>query len=329
MRVTLVLMLCVFLQGCYYLQAARGQVEILSKREPVSELIDAPGTPEPLRERLRLAREIRAFASDELLLPNNRSYTDYVDLGRPYVVWSVVAAPEFAVQPVRWCFPIAGCVSYRGYFRKAAADGFAERQRRRGYDVRIGGVAAYSTLGWFADPLLSTMVRDDEVELAALLFHELAHQVVYVRGDTQFNEAFATVVEEEGVRQWLAHRAEPERIAQYHARRARQADFARLIAETRDALKDLYARELSADEMRAEKAHAFVALRTRYHAVRDGAWNGYEGYDRWFDRELNNADLAAVATYNDRIPELRTLLESLGGDLAAFYEAAPALAGSN
>lgn len=329
MRACLIVVLCLLMQGCYYLQAARGQVELLAKRVPVAEVISAPATPEPLRERLRLAQEMRAFASEVLLLPDNRSYTDYVDLKRSHVVWSVVAAPEFSVQPVRWCFPFAGCVAYRGYFRQTAADRYAERYRARGFDVRVGGVAAYSTLGWFADPLLSTMVRGDETELAALLFHELAHQVVYVRGDTEFNEAFATVVEEEGVRRWLDMRGQPRLIDAYRTRRARQADFARLVDSAREALREVYREKLAPDAMRIEKARVFDDLRARYAVLRDGTWDGYAGYDHWFTRDLNNADLAAVATYNERIPELRARLAALDHDLAAFYAAAPALARPN
>ena len=310
------------LQGCYYGQAIRGQVELLSKREPLAELIANPATPPALRERLELARDLRAFASAELLLPDNASYTTYADLGRPYAVWNVTATEEFSVTPVTWCFPFVGCVPYRGYFSEAAAQAFADEYRARGHDVRVGGVSAYSTLGWFSDPLLNTMLTRDEIELAAVLFHELAHQQLYVKDDTAFNEAFATVVEEEGVRRWLEARGRPGGIVEYRARRTRALRFAELLRATRDELGELYASELDEHAMRAAKAATFESLRARYRAVRDGEWDGWSGYDRWFERELNNADLAAVGTYNDRAPELRALLESLDRDLAAFYRAA-------
>lgn len=310
------------LQGCYYGQAIRGQMELLDKREPIEDLIADPATPDPLRERLVLARAIRSFASDELGLPDNASYTTYADLGRPYAVWNVTATTEFSVQPVVWCFPFVGCVPYRGYFKEEAAQAFADRYRESGHDVRVGGVSAYSTLGWFSDPLLNTMLVRDEIELAAVVFHELAHQQLYVKDDTAFNEAFATVVEEEGVRRWLVGQGRPEAIGEYRARRARSERFAALLRATRDELHALFASGVTPEAMRAAKGAAYDSLRARYRQVRDEEWGGYAGYDRWFERELNNADLAAVGTYNDRAPELRALLESLDGDLGAFYRAA-------
>ena len=314
MRALLVLAM-VFLQGCYYGQAIRGQVDLLAKREPIDRLIADPATPAALRERLELARDLRAFAIDELALPDNASYTTYADLGRPYAVWNVTATDEFSVAPVTWCFPFAGCVPYRGYFSETAAHRFAERYRARGHDVRVGGVTAYSTLGWFSDPLLNTMITRDEIEIAALLFHELAHQQLYVKDDPAFNEAFATVVEEEGVRRWLIARDKPDAVAEYRMRRERALRFAALLRDTRAELQTLYASSLETDAMRAAKADAFDVLRARYRAVKLEEWGGYPGYDHWFERDLNNADLAAVGTYNDRAPALRALLESVDRDL--------------
>lgn len=310
------------LQGCYYGQAIRGQMELLNKREPIDALIADPATPDALRERLELARAIRTFASDELGLPDNASYTTYADLGRPYAVWNVTATKEFSVGPVVWCFPFVGCVPYRGYFNEDAAHAFADKYRESGHDVRVGGVSAYSTLGWFSDPLLNTMLVRDEIELAAVVFHELAHQQLYVKGDTAFNEAFATVVEEEGVRRWLAAQGRPDAIDEYRARRARSERFAELLRATRNVLRQIFESDSSPEAMRAAKVIAYDALRTRYRQVRDEEWGGFAGYDRWFERELNNADLAAVGTYNDRAPALRALLESLDYDLDAFYRAA-------
>ena len=322
MRFVVIFGALLFLHGCYYLQAVRGQIELLSKREPVEELLADPATPPELRARLELARDIRAFASDELDLPDNDSYTTYVDLGRPYAVWNVVAAAEFSVKPVVWCFPFAGCLPYRGYFSEDGAHEFAAAYRDDGYDVRVSGVTAYSTLGWFADPLLNTMFRYGDLQLAAIVFHELAHQQLYVDDDTAFNEAFATVVEEEGVRRWVEARGKPELLEQYRASEDRALRFAELLREARAELAALYESELSAERMRVEKAAVFERLRERYTRVRDDEWGGYAGYDAWFARDLNNADLAAVATYNALAPELRNLLESVGRDLPAFYDAA-------
>ncbi|MEX0900700.1 MAG: aminopeptidase [Gammaproteobacteria bacterium] len=319
---TLLIMSLLLLQGCYYGQAIRGQMELLNKREPIADLIADPSTPDALRERLERARAIRAFASVELGLPDNASYTTYADLGRPYAVWNVTATEEFSVQPVVWCFPFVGCVPYRGYFNEDAAHSFADQYRASGHDVRVGGVSAYSTLGWFSDPLLNTMLDRDEMALAAVIFHELAHQKLYVKGDTAFNEAFATVVEEEGVRRWLAAQGRADAISEYRARRARSERFSELLRATRDELRELFAGATAPEAMRESKAALYDALRARYRRVREEEWGGYTGYDRWFERALNNADLAAVGTYNDRAPALRELLASLDGDLAAFYRAA-------
>lgn len=320
MRTLLVLVVLVHLTACYYTQAVRGQLEMMAKRTPIERVIEETGDA-ALRERLTAVLEIRAFASRELGLPDNRSYRSYADLGRPYAVWNVVAAGEFSVDPVTWCFPVAGCVAYRGYFNEAAARRFAGRLSDQGYDVTVEGVAAYSTLGRFADPVLNTMIGGDEVRLAALIFHELAHQRVYVKGDTAFNEAFATVVEEAGVRRWLEDRGRQDRLESYLASQARHAQFTDLLRGTRERLRDLYASDLPEHVMRERKAAGFDALRARYRALRDGEWSGWRGYDAFFDRELNNAHLVSVATYHDRVPGLRARLAACDDDLGCFYAA--------
>ena len=186
--------------GCYLLQSAQGQLALMSKREPIARVIDEPSTPAALRAQLKSVTAIRNFASRELGLPDNGSYRKYADIGRPYVVWNVVAAPEFSVDPKQWCFPIVGCVGYRGYFVEKRARRFAAGLHAKGFDVVVGGVAAYSTLGHFDDPILSSMVGWNDVELASIIFHELTHQLLYVPNDASFNEALATTVAEEGVR---------------------------------------------------------------------------------------------------------------------------------
>ncbi len=183
------------LGGCYYMQAAAGQWEVIRNREPVADVINDADTPSELVERLRIVDAARDYSIEQLGLPDNKSYRSYTDLERDFVVWNVFAAPEFSLQPKRWCFPVAGCVSYRGYFKKESAIRESERLADKGFDVAVGGVVAYSTLGKFSDPLLNTMMRWDDVRLVAVLFHELAHQVVYVKGDSGFNESFATAVE--------------------------------------------------------------------------------------------------------------------------------------
>jgi predicted aminopeptidase len=314
------------LTGCYLMQAAGGQMAIAAKREPIAQVLSDAKTPPELRTRLEYVAAARDFASRELGLPDNDSYRSYADLGRPYVVWNVFATPEFSVTPRRWCFPIAGCVVYRGYFKEEGAQRYARKLRRRGDDVAVGGVAAYSTLGHFKDPVLSSMLGWSDAQLAATLFHELAHQVVYVPGDSEFNESFATVVEEAGLERWLATRHRTEDLAVWQQQRERQADFISLLLKARDKLRTLYASVLPDDEKRSRKQYEFGELKLDYAQLRQQQWNGYSGYDRWFDRTLTNAHLVSAATYYGCVPGLRRVLSEADGDLPRFYDAVRQLA---
>lgn len=313
------------LTGCYLMQAAGGQMAIAAKREPIAKVLADASTPPQLRTRLEYVTAARDFASHELGLPDNDTYRSYADLGRPYVVWNVFAAPEFSVEPRHWCFPIAGCVVYRGYFSEAAAERYARRLRRRGDDVSIGGVAAYSTLGHFKDPVLSTMLGWSDAQLAATLFHELAHQVLYVPGDSSFNESFATVVEEAGLERWLAARQRSQDLAVWQEQRERQSQFIALLLKARDKLRTLYESVLPDDEKRSRKQYEFGELKLEYVQLRQ-QWHGYGGYDRWFERTLTNAHLVSAATYYGCVPGLRRVLSEAGGDLPRFFDAAKQLA---
>jgi predicted aminopeptidase len=240
-----------FLTGCsaidtadYYWQGASGQMEILSRAKPIDEVINE-STDAALKQRLARVQQIRAFASRELGLPDNRSYTRYSDLGRPFVVWNVFAAPQLSLKAKQWCFPVAGCVNYRGYFNEQEAKDEAARLEAAGEDVWLSGVPAYSTLGYFDDPVLSTFVRWPETEVARMVFHELAHQVVYVKDDTQFNESFAVTVEEEGVRRWLAAQGNPQLDAQFERSERLRAAFRELVTSTRAQLVEVYASSAS------------------------------------------------------------------------------------
>ena len=314
------------LTGCYLLQAAGGQMEISSKHEPIAQVLADPATPPQLRNRLEYVAAARDFASRELGLPDNDSYRSYADLGRPYVVWNVFAAPEFSVEPRRWCFPIVGCVVYRGYFSEDAAERYARKLRRRGDDVAVGGVAAYSTLGHFKDPVLNTMLGWSDAQLAGTLFHELAHQVVYVPGDSEFNESFATVVEEAGLERWLAARQRGQELVVWREQRERQSEFISLLLKARSKLRDLYQSALPDQEKRSRKQYEFGELKLDYAHLKQEQWNGYSGYDRWFDRTLSNAHLVSAATYYGCVPGLQRVLGEVGGDLPRFYEEAKRLA---
>jgi len=311
--------------GCtsisYYAQSLEGHVEIMAARKNVGKLIQDPSTPEALRAKLTSASAIRRFATDELALPNNSSYRSYVDIGRNDVTLAVFAAPQFSLAPVTWCFPVFGCVPYKGYFsRKDALENAAELQRR-GLDVYVTGITAYSTLGWFSDPLLSTMLRQNDTYLASLVFHELAHQKVYVNGDSAFNEAFAVSVETTGTRKWLRATGNRAGLRSYEIDRKRKADFLGLISKTRDELSQVYGSPRSPRQMAAAKAATIDRLRLRYRQMRDKRWAGYRGYDAWFDSPINNAKLAATAVYGEEVPAFLRLFDLCSGDYPRFYAA--------
>lgn len=317
------------LGGCgnfgYYLQSVQGQLGIWQREVPVERLLGDPALDPKLKAQVERALRIRDFASRELGLPDNRSYRAYADLARPFVVWNVFAAAEFSVEPKSWCFPFSGCVNYKGYFSEEEARRHARQLAAEGYDVYVGGVPAYSTIGWFADPLLNTFIHYPEPELARLLFHELAHQVVYVRDDTVFNESFATVVEQTGVARWLAaHGSEADRERFARLQRFR-ADFRRLVRQARGELAELYAGAADAAEKRRRKAEVFAGLRRAYEAQRL-EWGGFAGYDHWFAQPLGNAHLASAAIYTQQVPAFQALLEEQGNDLPRFYAAVRELA---
>ena len=310
------------LTGCsaieYYAQAIGGHLELMGRAVRIEERLREPDLPQPLRDKLLRVIAIRDFASRELALPDNSGYRRYADLDRPFVVWNVFAAPEFSVKPMEWCFPVAGCVSYRGFYREADAQAYARALQAEGYDVHIGGVPAYSTLGWFDDPVLSTFIRYPDAEVARLIFHELAHQVAYVKNDTVFNESFAVAVEQEGVQRWLDRNGTPEERAAHETLQLRRREFVALVLAYRDRLAAFYGQVLTAEEKREGKARLFAAMLEDYGRLRAG-WGGFSGFDRVFARGANNALLASVTAYTERVPAFRALLARKGGDLPAFY----------
>jgi predicted aminopeptidase len=306
------------LGGCYVLQAAHGQYEVMRRSEPISTLLADPGTPPATRASLERVTAARRFAVTELALPDSRSYRNYADLGRPNVVFNVVATGEFSVEPRRWCFVVAGCVAYRGYFDERRARDFALKLAIRGDDVSVGGVPTYSTLGHLPDPVFAPMLQWRETRLVGTIFHELAHERLYFKGDSEFNEAFASVVEEAGVRRWLEAAGRLAELDRVHLEAGREAEFTALLRATRGRLASLYRSGLDVDAMRIEKQREFGRLKFEYEQLR-ARWGGYPGYDGWFARPLNNARLAAVATYRDCMPGLQRELDA-AGSLPAFYE---------
>lgn len=302
----------------YYWQATTGHLSIMRQRRPVPEVIADSETPEAVRSKLETASEAVEFAHQVLLLPDNGSYQLYADTGRRYVVWNVVAAPEFSLQPRAWCFPVAGCVSYRGYFSEDAARDFAAGLAGGGDDIHVGGVAAYSTLGRFADPLLNTMMVFSDHQLAGLVFHELAHQLVYTKDDSKFNEGFASFVEKEGIYRWLLSRADQAGLCSYGLSSQRRRQTLELVMRTRDQLDTLYEQDVTHEQKRSTKQELFDALNLAYDDLRR-SWADPPYFDHWFGESLNNARLAALATYDDYVPVFAGLLRKEAGDLAAFY----------
>lgn len=320
-RGAVLLALSLALSGCYLMHLAGGQLQLMSRRQPVVRVIESPDTPASLRTRLTAAQDARQFAVDALGLPDNGSYRSYVDVGRPYVSWNVVAAPRDSVEPKQWCFPIAGCVAYRGYFDERRARRYAAGLERRGYDVWVGPVPAYSTLGRLRDPLLSTMLRYAEIDVAALIFHELAHQVLYVKDDSAFNESFATAVEYEGVRRWLESQGRGAELQRFLAGRRHNFEVAELMGAARERLRALYARQLEPEEREAARTAEFERLRGDYQVLRSMFGPGV-GDLFASDPTLNNARLAAFATYHQCLPGFERELARVGHDLKAFYAAA-------
>lgn len=309
----------------YYLQSVAGHLSVMGKARPIAAVVHDPQTTPELRRRLEDVLEIRAFASDALALPRNDSYTAYADLGRPFVVWNVFATPELSMRLEQWCFAFVGCVAYRGYYDREDAEAFAQRLRERGLEAIVRGVPAYSTLGWFDDPVLNTFIGYPQAEVARLIFHELAHQELYVKDDTTFNESFASAVQQIGVQRWLAaherRTGDLQRRREWEAFDGRRQAFLALLKRYRAALESLYASAQSDEAKRAGRRAVFDDLRRDYEALKR-SWGGYAGYDRFFERPLTNADLASIATYTDRVDAFLALLEREGGDLPSFYRAA-------
>ncbi len=302
----------------YYTQSVSGHLELLLKRRPIDQITADPSVPTELKQRLETVKRIRQFATEELGLPENDSYLSYADLQRNYVVWSVFATPEFSLDPLKWCFPFVGCVSYRGYFNIDRAGEFANELHHQGHDVYMGGVSAYSTLGWFNDPVLNTMMNWDETKLAELIFHELAHQKLYIKNDTDFNEAFATKVAETGVRRWLQRENQPALAEQYDAAEKRSNQFVELVLATKTALETLYSSQLGKKQMRSEKERTFSEMRENYAAFKQ-RWDDYNGYDKWMASHLNNAKISSIVTYHYRAEAFDALLNFTDSDLNKFY----------
>lgn len=320
-------MVCV--SGCetvrFYSQAVIGQAQLLSKRESIQKLIDAESTEPALREKLLLINEAVDFAASQLELPSDGSYQHYVDIGRPYVAWNVFAAEEFSIEPKKWCYPIAGCVSYRGYFKEQNARDYAIKLQAKGFETFVGGVPAYSTLGWLNDPVLSNVLKRDENHLVATLFHELSHQKLYVKGDTTFSESFSRAVELEGLRRWLRAKGDEADFRAYTARSQRQKQFIARLLALREQLGAMYTEDVPIDTKRRQKQQIIELFISDAESLLKSIWqdqwkNKQQGFEQWLDKGINNARLAVIADYHVWVPGFLLLLNQSNGDLAVFYE---------
>ena len=312
------------LAGCagpaWYTQAVSGHLALMNQRTDISEVLADEKTDPALKQDLELAVEIRDFAINQLGLPDNGSYTEFVRTGRDAVTWNIVATPEFSLEAKRWCFFVAGCVSYRGYFNQHKAERFENKLKKKSYDVTISPAIAYSTLGWFDDPLLDTMLQYPDEQLAAFIFHELAHQQLYVKGDTAFSEAYASFVEEIGVREWLQATGRHDLLVRWQSMNTASIQFNALLQNTRDQLNGVYLSGLDKEEMRSQKKLVFIEMKTRYLALVNEHWAGINHYRSWFSLELNNARLALMKLYNGGSCAFEKLYESAGGNIVLFHQ---------
>ena len=327
---TLAVIITALCSGCssinYYTHLIGGHLEIHSNTQPIKSILENPKTEGRLAQKLRLITEAKSFAETNLALPKTDSYTQYANIGRDYVMWSVTATPKLSLSPYQSCFIIVGCMSYRTFFAKDDANEFAKSMKEQGYDTYIGEVAAFSSLGWFDDPVLNTMLKWPDTRLAGLIFHELTHQKIYVNGDTAFNESVAVTVEIEGIKQWLQSKGQTDKLEIFLKQQQRRKQFLDIVLKTRSKLKELYQSNRSDSEKIRQKQKIFKQLLTDYYELKH-SWNGYSGYDRWFNNSLNNAKLALLSTYTQYVPDLTRLLHENNSDFGDFFQAVNKLAG--
>lgn len=307
----------------YYAHLGWGGARLVGGGKKVERLLERSDTPVELRERLETAGELLAFAESELVLPAGKKYRKYLDLGRPFVVWNVVAAPELSLAPEIWCFPIAGCVSYRGYFSPKKANAFGKKMEERGFDVSVGGVRAFSSLGWLKDRLLNTFLFSEDVALAEILFHELAHSVVYVQDDTSFNESFATFVERVGVETWLGREVASDSLRSARERWAEEDEIRDVLNRYRGEMSVLYESTSDREEKLRLKDETFARLQTELAEVAGEGDAPVTSWSRW---RLNNADLAASGAYNEWVPAFERLFKRNDREFGSFYDSVRCLA---
>ena len=324
-------LIVVCFSGCenigYYRQAVAGEYQILAHQKPIPVLVAASNTPAALRKELVDVLKIREFAATDMKEPADENYLKYTDLHRRFVVWNVNVAPPLSLSPKVWWFPIVGEASYRGYFSEKAAVRYAERWKKKGWDVYVDGIEVYSTLGWFHDPVLNTFINEPEGNLAEIIFHELAHRRLFVPSDTDFNEAFATAVSMEGIRRWFNANKQPQEFERYHTEAEREHQFIKLVMDIRPKLEAVYDDPTLSDAVKLERKKEVIAeLRHNYETLKNQQWGGNKDYDAWFAEPINNAKLNTIAAYYQLEPAFEALIRANGGDMEKFFHAVEGLA---
>ena len=302
----------------YYRQSVSGHLQLLKAQQDLLTVMQSPDTDPELKQRLHMIMRIRDFASNNVKLPNNNSYRSYADIGRKFIVWNVFATPALSLEPHQSCFLIVGCLSYRGYFKKTDALAYMDKLENEGFDVYLGGVTAYSTLGWFDDPILNGMLERSDLELARLIFHELAHQQLYIRDDTEFNEAFADAVALIGMEYWLESNSTEEQRREYIEELAHEEQFTMLVLSYQEKLTQLFESDIADSKKLSLKKSTYRQLQQDYRSLREN-WGDYDKYDDWFRHKLNNAKLAAVSTYRNLVPLFVITYQASGEDISVFY----------
>lgn len=317
------LFILLIVSGCsnlgYYLHSAKGHFAIMQKTQPISELIIDPETPEPLVKKLNLVLKIKNFAEQNLKLPKSDSYTVYADLERNYVIKNLVATEQFSINPIEWCYPFVGCASYRGYFEEDRLAEYKQTLERQGKDIYVGRVNAYSTLGWFSDPVLNTFINKVDYKLAGLIFHELAHQKLYISGDSAFNESFASAVQQAGTELWLQQKGDQEQLSQYRQYLINRIKVTGLISQGRQSLQTLYTSTKDLNALKVGKNRIIKSMQQDYLTL-SSTFKVADGYHYWFSKDLNNAKLASVATYHTLVPAFKNLLTYYDYNFEAFYK---------
>ena len=316
-------LILLLLSGCstfsYYNQAISGQSELLEKRVPITDVLTDKKLDINVRRKLQVVQEARVFSVKELGLPDNNSYRDYADLKRPYVMWNVFVTPAFSLKPIEWCYPIVGCIAYRSFFTRTDAQQLKLEMEAKGHDVYLAGIPAYSTLGWFDDPVVNSMMHWEDYDLVGTLFHELAHQKFYIKSDTVFNESLAKTIEQEGLRRWMNYKSQGKLYQKYLLDDKREKAFVKIVLNARSRLERLYNNNQKQVNKLAAKLDVFRLLRQDYRQLRE-FWGGYDGYDRWMLSGVNNAKIQSIATYYDYVPAFKRILTEQGGDLSLFYK---------